>query len=223
MRNDARRPLAWVIAAAVAACGAGLLAGCASAGRTEHAASDELRELVERMSGSFSSSAQAAEDERFFDVRLHMVPIWPKAGDGRWLYVEQAMATAQDRPYRQRVYRVFETEPGVFVSEVYTLDDAEDWAGAWAHPRKFRHLERDDLVMRDGCSITLRRDAGGDFVGSTEGTGCASDLRGASYATSEVRVMAEGLDTLDRGFDASGNQVWGSTAGAYRFRRVAPE
>jgi hypothetical protein len=45
-------------------------------------------------------------------------------------------------------------------------------------------------------------------------------MRGASYATSEVVLRDDGLDTWDRGFDDAGKQVWGATKGAYQFRRT---
>ena len=70
------------------------------------ASADELDTLVEWMTGSFSSQAQAQADERYYDIRLEMVPIWTDRDDGRWLYVEQAAASALERPYRQRIYRV---------------------------------------------------------------------------------------------------------------------
>jgi hypothetical protein len=60
------------------------------------------------------------------------------------------------------------------------------------------------------------------MTGSTQGDGCASALRGAAYATSEVTLTAGELDSWDRGFDATGNQVWGSTKGAYRFVKESP-
>ena len=48
------------------------------------------------------------------------------------------------------------------------------------------------------------------FAGGTEGKGCASELRGAAYATSEVEILPDRMITLDRGWDAAGKQVWGS-------------
>jgi len=66
----------------------------------------------------------------------------------------------------------------------------------------------------------LRREPGGDFVGSTVDRSCPSDLRGASYATTEVRVSEGELLSWDRGFDEEGRQVWGSRAGGYLFRKA---
>ena len=61
----------------------------------------------------------------------------------------------------------------------------------------------------------------GRFAGGTRGEGCESTLMGARYATSEVELRDDGLDSWDRGFNAQGMQVWGATAGAYRFVRRA--
>ena len=40
--------------------------------------------LDEWMVGSFSSAAQAAADESYFDIRLEMVPIWTERRDATW-------------------------------------------------------------------------------------------------------------------------------------------
>ena len=74
---------------------------CAGEVQAERPDSD-FATLVDWMTGSFSSQAQSLEDEEYFDIRLEMVAIWPMRSDGLWLYVEQASASALDRPYRQR-------------------------------------------------------------------------------------------------------------------------
>lgn len=184
--------------------------------------SDGVATLAEWLTGAFSSAAQAATDEAFFDIRLHMAPIWSDRDDGPWLYVEQAVATAQDRPYRQRVYRLREIEPGLFESAVYTLPDPDAAIGAWEAPGRLDGLSPADLEARTGCSILMRR-LGDAFVGSTLGTLCPSELRGARYATSEVRVTRDRLVSWDRGFDAAGTQVWGARTGGYVFDRMTPD
>lgn len=61
----------------------------------------------------------------------------------------------------------------------------------------------------------------GSFVGRTEGNGCASELRGAAYATSEITLTASEMVSWDRGFNSAGKQVWGAPTGGYRFKRLA--
>jgi hypothetical protein len=79
---------------------------------------------------------------------------------------------------------------------------------------------RDELVERVGCALALRSDAT-VWRGSTNGRGCPSTLRGATYVTSEVVLDTLGYRAWDRGFDASGAQRWGE-AGPYVFVRRTP-
>lgn len=176
--------------------------------------------------GSFSSAQQAeADPEHYLDIRLHMTQIWTSRADGPWLYVEQAAASALERPYRQRVYRLASGPDGAVLSHIYMLPgDPLAYAGWWRTPASFDHaLTPTDLDERDGCAITMHvRGRDGAFVGGTTGRGCVSTLRGAAYATSEVEITADALITWDRGFDAEGAQVWGATEGGYVFRRMGP-
>lgn len=181
------------------------------------------RILAGWMAGSFTSAEQhAAAAADFFDIRLTMAPVWTERTDGPWLYVEQAVATAIDRPYRQRLYHLVDQTDGSVRSDVYTLPgDPMAWAGAHASPQRFDSMTPDQLQLRSGCSIVLRRVDERTWAGSTEGNGCASERSGAAYATAEVTLTEQGMATLDRGFDAAGKQVWGSTKGPYRFVKVA--
>ena len=77
----------------------------------------------------------------------------------------------------------------------------------------------DSLILRSGCEVILYRADDGYFKGGTIDKNCSSDLRGASYATSEVMIDKDKMITWDRGFDESGNQVWGATKGGYIFKK----
>ena len=186
----------------------------------------EVELLAEFLSGSFSSGLQSVEDpENFLDIRLNSARIWADRDDvprGVWLYVEQAAATSLDRPYRQRVYHLSIYDDRTIESAIYVLPGDPIWyVGAHRDSSKLSALDPDDLVTRSGCSVYLRFDPDeAAFIGSTRGTECPSELRGAAYATSEVVVTRDRLLSWDRGFDADGNQVWGSTEGAYRFDRL---
>ncbi len=196
--------------------------GCGAAHRPSPGApAADLDRLVAWMSGSFSSQEQAAADPDYRDIRLHMAPIWTERADGRWLYVEQAVASSADKPYRQRVYHVTQRADGSFESAVFKLPgDPLKYAGAWKNPALFAELKPSDLEPRTGCSIVLVK-KGDIFEGSTTGKECPSDLRGAAYATSEVRIEASRMVSWDRGFDDKGGQVWGATKAGYEFRKTA--
>lgn len=202
------------------------LTGCQTAGLHQNTGqpSHDLHTLTQWMTGSFSSAEQALTDpDNYFDIRLKMMPIWRERADGPWLYVEQAAAGKLDKPYRQRVYHLVAREDGAIESVVYTLPgEPLRFAGAWRNPARFDAFSPRDLERREGCKLVLRRQADGRFVGSTLGRKCASDLRGASYATSEAIITPTMLISWDRGFDAEGRQVWGVTEGGYMFKKVAP-
>jgi len=182
----------------------------------------DLATLAAWMTGSFSSARQAAADTSFADIRLRTVRIWPGREDLFWLYVEQSVAGDETRPYRQRVYRLTKTGENLFESAVFQLPDPARFVGAWRDPAILSALTPDSLEARTGCDIRLRR-MGDRFVGATDGQGCESRLRGASYATSEVVITENAMTTWDRGFDAGGRQVWGSETGGYVFDKISDD
>lgn len=195
--------------------------GASALAPSRAAAASDLDVLADWMTGSFSSAAQAAADTSYFDIRLEMVRIWPDRDDAVWLYVEQALGTRTDAPYRQRVYRVSEVKPGLFESAVFTLPDPDAVVGCWKRGEPLADLSPADLALREGCAVLLRRDLLGAFSGGTVGRGCASDLRGATYAESAVTVTRAGIESWDRGFDADGAHVWGAEHGPYVFLRMS--
>jgi hypothetical protein len=67
--------------------------------------------------------------------------------------------------------------------------------------------------------LLFQLQADGSFIGRTEDKGCPSTLRGASYAISELSVSEKQMIVWDRGYNASGVQVWGSVNGGYIFKK----
>jgi len=150
-----------------------------------------------------------------------MKRIWPDRSDGVWLYVEQAVASAADRPYRQRIYHVRRVGEDLFASSVFTFENPLDRAGAWRSDSPLADLSPGDLKPRVDCTIYLKLRPDGAFEGSTLGRLCSSKLRGSTWASSEVVVGPDGMVSWDRGWDDTGGQVWGAEKGGYRFNRIA--
>ncbi len=187
---------------------------------TQQDATADLDELASLMTGSFSSAAQAETDTNYYDITLHMYPIWETKNPAvRWLYVEQAVSSMQQKPYRQRVYKVEIVNESIWKSSVFTLPDPETCIGKWKKPAFFDALTEADLTLRTGCAVFLKQMGDKHFKGSTDPKACGSTLRGASYATSVVEVMEDRIESWDQGFDANDEQVWGATEGGYVFLR----
>lgn len=181
-------------------------------------AQDGEAHLRNLMTGSFNSSVQAAADSDFYDITLHMYPVWEES-DKEWLYVEQAVTAMQDRPYRQRMYLIEELAPDSFRSIVYTLDSAEQFIGKWQDPGFFDQFDESILTEREGCAVHLKNISPFKYAGSTIGDSCKSTLRGATYATSQVSMDPDTIVSWDQGFDAEGKQVWGAEKSGYVFDR----
>ncbi len=180
--------------------------------------SAQVNMIASWMAGSYSSAAQSQADPEYKNIVLHMTPIWKDQPDGRWLYVEQAMQEAADKPYRQRVYHWVHRDDGVVESMVFELPgDPLQYAGAWKQDKPLNQLLPSQLMPRSGCGVKLKSKSATQWSGSTDGDMCASSLRGAAYATSEVTVTEQAITSWDRGFDSAGQQVWGATKGPYQF------
>ena len=195
---------------------------------THHATSDaSIEELMKMMTGSFNSAQQAAADSSYFNISLHMYPIWENRA-GHWLYVEQALNEMQEKPYRQRIYQVEQTEDqtfkttvyATFKTTVYTLTNPDEAIGKWKTPGWFDRFDESMLEEREGCGVHLIKTALGSYQGSTKKGECKSSLRGASYATSEVIISEGEIYSWDQGFDEHDKQVWGATEGGYVFRKI---
>lgn len=178
--------------------------------------SDTLGALLELMTGSFDSSTQATADSSYYNISLHMYPIWTSR-EGNWLYVEQALASMQDKPYRQRIYKVEQINEMEYVSKVYRLSDEKRFIGKWQTPTYFDQFDETVLEVREGCGVFLKKLSKHSFKGATKDDDCKSTLRGASYATSIVQIEKGKITSWDQGFDAEGKQVWGAMKGGYVF------
>lgn len=176
----------------------------------------ELDKFATLMEGTFTSELQSKTDTSYFNISLVMTPIWSNRTDGKWLYVEQAVATKPEKPYRQRVYHLQHPSKDIFTSDIYTIKDALSFAGLQHDNQKRDKLTFDQIELKDGCTVTLvkRKNI---YEGGTNADKCPSDLRGATYATTKIVLKNGELISWDQGFDASGKQVWGATKGGYIF------
>ncbi len=181
----------------------------------------ELRQLGRLMEGDYNSTQQAANDKEYFDIRLHIKRVWKEIPEdkGIYLYVEQATASAQQRPYRQRVYHLRSREDGKLESVVYELVNPIRFTGQWKVDKPLAMLTPDSLVSRPGCNVIMRKAGRREYRGATNGQDCLSSLRGAKYAQTDVTITPNQLISWDRGFDEKGEQVWGAKFGGYQFQK----
>jgi CpeT/CpcT family (DUF1001) len=196
-----------------------LLAACNSSKNSigKMSTESELAALQKLMAGKYNSQAQSIADTNYFNISLVMKSIWMDRTDGKWLYVEQAMASKLEKPYRQRVYHLQHPTTTTFTSDIYTIKDAISFAGAHNDESKMQKLTFDKIELKDGCTVTLNAKGNEVYDGGTDKDKCPSDLRGAKYATTKINMKNGELISWDQGFDATGKQVWGAEKGGYIF------
>lgn len=170
------------------------------------------------MNGSFNSKEQSLNDTTYFDIRLRMVPIWKMTDNVFYLYVEQSMSTALDKPYRQRVYKVVKGDETHFTSYIYTLPEPEKFIGKKEGDIVFTTIDQEEIVEKVGCEVVLIYDPlKYSFFGSTGDKTCSSDRSGAKWASSIVSIMEDKMVSWDQGWNEEGKQVWGAEKGGYIF------
>jgi hypothetical protein len=147
-----------------------------------------------------------------------MYPIWEDRGN--YLYVEQALNNRQNKPYRQRIYRLEQVDALTFKSHIYKIPSDSLWIGKWKTPEAFDMLKKEDLTHLDGCEVVLKKLEKDYFKGATRDSSCKSTLYGASYAQSEVDITLGQVISWDRGFDVNGNHIWGAEKGGYIFQKI---
>jgi hypothetical protein len=176
--------------------------------------------LRQYMSGRFSSELQSKNDSDYFDIRLRMEPIWKSSESEFYLYVEQAMSTSLDKPYRQRIYRVVKQSDDRFVSYIYTMNAPQRFTGKQGSDDVFNTITPDSLKVLEGCEVTLTYNRElMQFEGATADKTCPSTRSGATYTTSRVVIGEKGMNSWDQGWNDAGAQVWGATKGGYDFRK----
>ena len=180
----------------------------------------ELNELFGLMQGSFNSETQAKSDSTYYNISLHMYPIWKEKG--KFLYVEQALNSEQNKPYRQRVYEITRLNDSIISSAIYKLPADSLWIGKWKTPLAFDSISKADLTLRNGCEVLLKRLDKNHYKGETGNKTCESTLFGASYASSEVEIKKGQIISWDRGFDSEDKHIWGAKLGGYIFHQIKP-
>jgi CpeT protein len=164
--------------------------------------------------GRFDSTAQAKKDPSFFEIQVETCRVEVPALGARVLYIEQAQLAALDQPYRQRLYvlEAGEDPATQVVSRVFEFKTASKYIGLCGkEPAPV--ISAAQTEEKAGCAVRMAWD-GAQFVGGTVGKGCPSALSGATYATSEVTLRADGFTSWDRGYDAADKQVWGAVKAA---------
>jgi hypothetical protein len=181
---------------------------------------DEAKAIGAMLAGSWKTTAlvQAAGGAST-DIMLGLAPVYV-AGMDNTIYVEMMRGDGLNRPYRHLIWRLSKVK-GVWHVQSHEFRRSKGLipsaVGLWAAPGVFPVLSADDLVAT--MDIPLKAE-GGKYSGSTP-VPYATSVGGAVEMTSAITLAADRIEVADRGFDASGKQVWGPAEGqSYAFAKA---
>ncbi len=194
----------------------------------------QVAEVASHLIGVMDTTAQAKANAKFPSVRMvacrvQVQDLSDELENAIVLYQEQALTKNLAKPYRQRFLAILPTpDLSGIESRNFRPPAPEQWVGFCQKPAVLRVVRRMDLGRSD-CSIFLQRSPtihsasqrdrpSSTYIGHTPETGCPANIRGAVRITNQVRLHPDGMDTLDRGFDATGKQVWGADTTPYQYR-----
>ncbi len=177
-----------------------------------------LEQLHNYMQGSFNSANQAKTDSNYYNILLHMYPIWETKGT--FLYVEQSLSSMSNNPYRQRIYELARVSDSTISSTIYELPNDSLYIGQWKNKTLFDSLTITDLKLRKGCDVILKQITENSYKGGTIDRNCLSNFRKSVYSTSQVEICENQIISWDRGFDNDDNYIWGAEKEGYIFDRI---
>jgi len=180
--------------------------------------SEDFNQLVEWITGGYSSAEQAINDTSYSNYILKMTRIWPEAPNGAWIYVEQAPASASAKPYKQQIYFLSEINDSQFSRDVYEIPGEEKFIGAWKSPEKFKEITAFDLKYQNGCTAFLDYD-GFQYAGTTNAETCKSTADGIAYSTTQIMLLPNEINIWEKGFNSAGVQVSGPMKSPYSFKK----
>ncbi len=182
----------------------------------------EIEKIGKMLSGSWKTTAPVNQQNPAagkIDVWMHIVPMAVQGLDGT-MYVENARSDAPHRPYRQAIFQLYSYK-GKARLRTYEFRnrDTGGMVGLWLAPQYLPQIAAGELIATIDIDISP---SGKGYAGKSPYP-FPTGVGGAVEMTSELQLTDDTIVTEDRGFDATGKIVWGSSENdSYTFKKTAP-
>lgn len=189
----------------------------------------QVEEVAAYLTGEMDTTEQAAAIADAPSVRMTTCPIkvqptesTSQASSAIFLYQEQGLIDQLDQPYRQRFLKIASDDNNQqVISSSFKPIKPQQYINFCDQPESKRLIKTEELG-ESNCSVFLQKQELG-YLGNTPKEGCTTNFRGAVRVTNTIILNQTGMDTLDRGFNQEGEQVWGAENRPYKFRRSSAE
>lgn len=130
------------------------------------ATENKLEKAYNMYLGLFSNKVQARKEPSavYRSQELISVPIWPRRGDEYWMYV---CWLQEDRPedlLSQEVWNFKKKDRETLELKMFDIPDKGDYVDDWRKKDPLNNLHPDELIYREGCTATIKREGKDRFV-----------------------------------------------------------
>ena len=176
-----------------------------------------LKDYVNRITGTFSTAEQHKEDSTYDDVRVYTKLIRKDINGIYWVYTEQGEAKDY-KPYRQRVYQIALVDDYIKL-RIYYIKNQQNFS--YFNPKSIKSITLNDIYLKPGCDLNIQWVGDGVYGGKTEDKKCVATFRGSTYTTTDFMVYEDEIHSWERGWNDKDEQVWGSSKGHYFYKKIS--
>lgn len=190
---------------------------------------NQVNDVVNHLVGVMSTAAQTQTNPQAASVRMTTCKVTVTDTNNSinnnqtvFLYQEQAISNNLAKPYRQRFLKISPSNDGQSVESAGYKPTALTSLINFCNQPEAKRVISVNNIGKSECSVFLKRQ-GNTYVGETQAGGCPTNYKGAVRITNKIVLHQAGMDTMDRGYDASGKLVWGAKEKPYEFRWIEPK
>ena len=184
--------------------------------------SKELSILASWMAGEFSNREQSLEQPAWFvNLVWWQRPLNFQLFGGMALFAEQANALVLDRPYRQRILQLVETDGKIQV-KYWGFKDPSAWSGAANNRDRLQQITIADIEPLAGCLLDVTYSNGRYQATMPKGCKCCFQyLSESRQVILGFEVSASEFWSGDRGVNPeTGSAIWGAIMDFYKFKKI---
>ncbi|KAA3635645.1 MAG: hypothetical protein DWP97_04380 [Calditrichaeota bacterium] len=188
---------------------------------TAHADNPEilLNQFMNKITGSYSSYEQAAADSYYIDLHLNVKEIWKTEDSSRWLLLQTSFSSDTLYPYKNQLFHLYPYALNLIRIDIYSISEKKAFFKTVDSSLAFDTTFLEYVSISANCELYLNH-IKSTFAAYSKSDKCPNNLRGASYANTDIELDGDELYIWERGYNSKDEQVWGPLNGGYIFKKL---
>ena len=192
-----------------------LIASCDEIGHRD----SEVEKFINAITGTFSSEDQSKKQVGYANLTLVNTPIWTDR-PGHWIYSENFLSDQPNQVFLQRIINIERIDSITLKTTRYALKKSDTYKNAWKNTDIFDNLDQEDLIYKVGCEIYYSKKTSTIYHGQNKPKLCLSDLENIAFLMSNIVLSEDKISVWIKGYNNSGQQIWGKRKGPYHYLRL---